>query len=31
LATDQAEIPQRHHHRHHYGYNVRGFFRMLGL
>jgi hypothetical protein len=31
LATDQAEIPRRHHHRHHYGYNVRGLFRMLGL
>jgi hypothetical protein len=30
-ATDQAEIPQRHHHRHHYGYNIRGIFRMFGL
>jgi len=32
LATDPAEIRQRHyHHRHHYGYNVRGIFRMFGL
>jgi LTXXQ motif family protein len=32
LATDPAEIPQRHyHHRHHYGYNIRGIFRMFGL
>jgi LTXXQ motif family protein len=32
LATDPAEIRQRHyHHGHHYGYNIRGIFRMFGL
>jgi hypothetical protein len=32
LAADKDETPQRHHHRHHYGYNIRGLiFRMMGL
>jgi hypothetical protein len=32
LATDQDETPYRHHHRHHYGYNIRGMIsRLMGL
>jgi hypothetical protein len=31
-AADTGEARQRHHHRHHYGYNIRGMiFRMIGM